>query len=263
MLVFIHIPKTAGTTLHKVISHQYSPREILIRHDADGPLSEAIPSGAKPPAVVMGHLSVGLHRYHPGVRYITCLREPVARLVSHYHHGLNDPTHYLHDAIHRDGLDLAAYAASGLSGELSNGMTRMLAGVEDFRGTVVDRAVLELAKRNIEEHFEAVLLSERFDEGLVLLACKRGWRTPWYMRRKVGNYPTAASTPDPETRRRVEDHNAFDVELYAWARERFEREAQADSGPAERHRHFQALNPCWGKVVFLTRELLSRLNPNR
>ena len=190
MLVFVHIPKTAGTTLHKVISHQYRPSEILIRHGAAGPLAEAIPPG-NPPAVVMGHLSVGLHRYHPGVRYITCLREPVARLVSLYHHSHNDPSHYLHEAIRRDGLDLAACVASGLSGELSNGMTRMLAGVEDFHHAIVDRTTLELAKRNIENHFDAVLLSERFDEGLLLLAEEMGWSTPWYVRRKVGNYSAA------------------------------------------------------------------------
>jgi hypothetical protein len=53
MLVFVHIPKTAGTTLHKVISHQYRRDRILIRHDADGPLAAAIPPGAaKLPEVV-------------------------------------------------------------------------------------------------------------------------------------------------------------------------------------------------------------------
>lgn len=77
----------------------------------------------------------------------------------------------------------------------------MLAGVEDFHGAVVDRAVLELAERNIEDHFDAVLLSERFDEGLLLLSKQTGWGTPWYLRRKVGNY-SAAAKPDPETRRK-------------------------------------------------------------
>ena len=261
MLVFVHIPKTAGTTLHKVISHQYPAREILIRHDADGPLAEAIPPGqGKLPAVVMGHLSVGLHRYQAGVRYITCLREPVARLVSHYHHGLNDPPPSLREALRRDGLDLAGYVARGLSGELSNGMTRMLAGLEDFHGAVVNRAVLELAKRNIEDHFDAVLLSERFDEGLLLLSKQMGWGTPWYIRRKVGNY---SAKPDPETRRKVEEHNAFDVELYVWARERFEGRAGADAGLSARLHRFRCFNSNWGKGVLLTRELLFRLNFNR
>jgi hypothetical protein len=257
MLVFVHIPKTAGTTLHKVISHQYPAREILIRHDADGPLSVAIPPGqGKPPAVVMGHLSVGLHRYHPGVRYITCLREPVARLVSHYHHGLNDSSHYLHEAIRRDSLDLAAYVASGLSGELSNGMTRMLAGLEDFHGAVVNRAVLELAKRNIEDHFDAVLLSERFDEGLLLLSKQMGWGTPWYIRRKVGNY---SAKPDPETRRKVEEHNTFDLELYAWAKDRFERLARETPQLREETERFRRRNGGMGKLIFLARELRRRL----
>ena len=261
MLVFVHIPKTAGTTLHKVISHQYPAREILIRHDADGPVSEAIPAGqGKPPAVVMGHLSVGLHRYHPGVRYITCLREPVARLVSHYHHGLNDSTHYLHEAIRRDDLDLAAYVASGLSGELSNGMTRMLAGVEDFHGAVVDRTVFEIAKRNIEDYFDAVLLSERFDEGLLLLARQMGWKAPWYLRRKVGKYSAAAAMPDAETRRRVEAHNAFDVELYAWARDRFERMMIEETGVRCAASNFSSLNRRYGIVVFCWRDLCRRIS---
>jgi hypothetical protein len=259
MLVFVHIPKTAGTTLHKVISHQYPGREILIRHDADGRVSEAIPAGqGKPPAVVMGHLSVGLHRYHPGVRYITCLREPVARLVSHYHHGLNDPSHYLHEAIRRDGLDLAAYAASGLSGELSNGMTRMLAGVEDFHGAVVDRTVLELAKRNIDDHFDAVLLSERFDEGLLLLARQMGWKTPWYLRRKVGKYSAAAAMPDAETRRRVEEVNAFDIELHAWVRDRFDRKVKQFPELGAEVQRFRTRNAGIGKIAFLARELRRR-----
>lgn len=36
MLAFVHIPKTAGTTLHKVISHQYHRGKIFIRHDTEG-----------------------------------------------------------------------------------------------------------------------------------------------------------------------------------------------------------------------------------
>jgi hypothetical protein len=255
MLVFVHIPKTAGTTLHKVISHQYPAREILIHHDSDGPPAPL----AKSPAVVMGHLSVGLHRLHAGVRYITCLREPVARLVSHYHHGLNDPSHYLHEAIRRERLDLAGYVASGLSGELSNGMTRMLAGIEDFHHGTIDRSTLELAKRNIEDHFEAVLLSERFDEGLLLLAADLGWKTPYYLRRKVGSYSAAVAKPDPETRRRVEEHNVFDVELYAWAKERFERRLRESPKVGGQTERFRRRNAGFGKVVFLVRELRRRL----
>lgn len=263
MLVFIHIPKTAGTTLHKVISHQYRRDRILIRHDTDGPPVGAIPAGTvKLPEVVMGHLSVGLHHSHSGVRYITCLREPVARLVSHYHHACNDPAHYLHEAIKAGALDLAGYAASGISGELSNGMTRMLAGVEDFHHASVGPETLAQAKRHVEEHFDAVVLSERFDEGLLLLAEKLGWSTPYYLRRKVGRYSRAAAKPDAATRRVIEEHNALDLELYAWARERFERLAAGHSDLAGRLERFQRNNRTLGKAAFVARELRARLIPS-
>ncbi len=259
MLVFVHIPKTAGTTLHKVISHQYPAREILIRHDTDGPIAEAIPRGCpKLPGVVMGHLSVGLHRYHPDVRYITCLREPVARLVSHYHHASNDPAHYLHEAIVRDKLGLADYIARGISGELTNGMTRMLAGVEDFHHGAIGPATLDKAKHYLEVHFDAVVLSEHFDEGLVLLAAKLGWTTPWYIRRKVGHYPTSAEKPDAGTRQKIEDLNSLDMELYRWARERFIQEAKSISELKERTMLFKRRNEFTGKAVFVAREIMRR-----
>lgn len=261
MLVFVHIPKTAGTTLHKVISHQYPRRDILIRHDSDGPKAETLAAwrGDQPPQVVMGHHSVGLHLYQSGVRYLTCLRDPVGRLISHYHYAASFPGHYLHAAIHRDKLDLAGYVRSGLAGELSNGMTRMLAGLEDVEQPDIGAAELEQAKANLEAHFEGVLLNERFDEGLILVAERLGWKTPYYLRRKVGRYPASALKPDADTLRAVEERNTVDLELYRWAKARFEAQAAAAPGLAERVAAFRARNRGLGKAVFLARELRRRI----
>jgi hypothetical protein len=260
MLVFVHIPKTAGTTLHKVISHQYRRKDILIRHDSDGPVSETLVGRTgELPKVVMGHYSVGLHRHVPGVRYITCLREPVSRLVSHYHYASSFPGHYLYEAIHREKLDLAGYVTSGLAGELSNGMTRMLAGLDDVEQPIIGQAELEQAKENIERHFDAVILNERFDEGLLLIAGRLGWKTPYYLRRKVGRYPASATKPDSGTRKVIEERNAIDLELYRWAKERFEALAASTQGLAGRTAAFQARNKGIGKVIFLGRELRRRV----
>jgi len=260
MLVFVHIPKTAGTTLHKVISHQYRRKDILIRHDSDGPKSGTLASWkGDPPKVVMGHYSVGLHRHVPGVRYITCLREPVARLISHYHYASSFPGHYLHEAIHRDKLDLAGYVSSGLGGELSNGMTRMLAGLDDTGQPEIGEAELALAKENIGQHFDAVLLNERFDEGLLLMAERFGWKTPYYLRRRVGSYPASAARPDPETRKVIEERNSIDMELYHWAKARFDAEAASKPDLAERTASFKERNRGIGTAIFLGRELRRRL----
>lgn len=264
MLVFVHIPKTAGTTLHKILSHQYPAGRTWIRHDAGGPWSAAeldpLREGSeRRPELIMGHLSTGLHRQVAGVRYLTCLREPVARLVSHYHHALHETDHYLHETVVNRRLDLAAYVRSGLSGELSNGMTRMLAGIEDFHGAIPAPSDLQRAKDLMESHFDGVILTERFDEGVLLLAESLGWKTPYYIRRKTGRYSARSTAPDAETRRIIEEHNALDLELYRWARERFEAQVSARPELSGQVRRFRRRNRHIGKAVFLARELRRRI----
>ena len=259
MLAFVHIPKTAGTTLHKIIAHQY-PR-VFIHHDSDGPPDAALAARIQEnrPQVVMGHFSVGLHQFIPELRYVTCLREPVARLVSHYQHARNDPAHYLHQAVVARKLDLAAYVASGLSGELANGMTRMLAGLRDFHHGVVDHATLALAKAHLETLFDGVILSEFFDPGVLMLAQSLQWKPPYYLRRKVGRYDPASRQPDAAVRTLIEEHNRYDCELHAWAQQRFEIQRSAIPQLAAQTRRFQQANHVRGKAIFCLRELRLRL----
>jgi len=261
MLAFVHIPKTAGTTLHKILTHQY-PR-VFIHHDHQGSACPELAARIRTanPQIIIGHFSVGLHRFLPGIRYITCLRDPVSRLVSHYHHALHTPDHYLHATIVEGKMDLADYVSSGLSGELSNGMTRMLAGVGDFHNTAVDEQTLALAKSNIETFFEGVILSEFFDPGIMMLALSLHWKTPYYLRRKVGRYGSASRNPDNHTRGVIREHNRLDCDLHAWATDRFEAEKSAIPDLDILTRRFQQANPCKGKAIFCLRELNRRIRP--
>ena len=120
-LVFIHIPRTAGTTLNKVLMRNYK-----YRADSYGanffppyPPSQFL-SLVKPPqtaderitpAFFTGHidLSNDIFRYMP-VRYIaiTVLRDPVDRIVSHYRFNSTQPSIF-QDAIRHHGLDVVGY----------------------------------------------------------------------------------------------------------------------------------------------------------
>jgi hypothetical protein len=258
MLAFVHIPKTAGTTLHKVISHRFPRGRIAIHHDTESPPSAELAAEihARGACVIMGHFSVGLHRFIPSLRYVTCLRDPVPRLISHYRHALHDPAHYLHREA--KFLTLADYVSSGLSGELSDGMTRMLAGVPDFHHGEVNEATLALATSNLETLFDAIIPSERFDEGVLLFAADMGWPSPYYLRRKVGRHHGPSSPPDPETLRAIESHNRYDRQLYDLFSARFAERAAREPGLPQRLAKFRKANATIGKAVFLAREFRSR-----
>ena len=263
MIAFVHIPKTAGTTLHKILVHQAGPGGVVVRHDGDGiPSDEWLATVRKRDRLggllVVGHQSVGIHKLIENTRYVTCVREPVSRLLSHYQHAYHDPNHYLHRAIHDRNLDPGSYVASGLSGELSNGMVRMFAGVEDFHTAPVDESTLEAAKENLANLFDAVIPSERFDEGVLLLARKMGWPTPFYLRRKVG----AGRKPglDARTIRNIRLHNQLDVDLYDWVLGRFEQDVGGCLGLEWDLRRFRRMNRFSGLFFYGIRELRHRLN---
>jgi len=261
MLAFVHIPKTAGTTLHKILTHQISRNHTVIHHDTRGPLDSETLDRWKSGDIrlIVGHFSVGVHRIDPSVRYVTCLREPVARLLSHYQHAKSDPAHYLHRPLVDGRMSPADYVTSGLSGELSNGMTRMLAGVEDFHHSPVTRETLTLARENLAEHFDSILLSEQFDSGALLLAGQHDWPPPYYIRRKTGHYPGGKPVLPSEDRARIEAHNTCDLDLYQWARERFRFLASTHRDLDTRTAAFQQANSRIGLPVFLARELRRRL----
>lgn len=258
-LVLVHIPKTAGTTLHKILTHQFPPPAIAIHHDSAGPPSDELierMSGSRPSVrLVLGHVSAIFHPRLPAIRYLTCLRDPLGRVRSHHQYARRDPTHYLHEAA--QDLSLAEYVRSGLSGELSNGMVRMLAGMEDFHHGEVNQAVFDRALDVLENRMAGVLLTSDFDETLLDAAGNLGWKTPFYLRRKVGSY---AKTPmDPTDREAVEEMNAFDLELYRKACRRWDdRRACLPSGFDRELRVFRRRNRSVGRGIFLAREACRR-----
>jgi len=94
-IIFIHIPKTAGTTIFKLIERNYSPDEIIKfkknifkKYPDKEPasvLSEMIQPSTK---VLIGHcnyrdLSLVL-KQNPNVKLVTFLRDPVDRVISNF-----------------------------------------------------------------------------------------------------------------------------------------------------------------------------------
>jgi Sulfotransferase family len=222
-LVFMHIPKTGGTTLYPSLQWSYPPHETL---HIDIPKNELhrmedVPLASRSSLRLLhGHFAYGIHKYIPRPsRYVTVLREPIARVISAYKQILKRPSHEHHDRIVRGRIDLEEFIETFWTDEKRNRQIRDLCN--EYDGPL-DRETLEQAKRNLEG-FLVVGLTERFEETFALVRRTLRLRLPFYVTRNVG-FPLDASERAVDL---IREREKLDMELYAFASELFARQITA------------------------------------
>src|SRR5438874_1730089 len=101
VLLFLHIPKTGGSTLSKILERQYPRAQTLTLDDQKIAQFKTLPVAERGRyCLVKGHLHFGLHHFIPRPStYITLLREPVERVLSFYHYARSTPDHYLYTQL--------------------------------------------------------------------------------------------------------------------------------------------------------------------
>jgi Galactose-3-O-sulfotransferase len=220
-LIFLHIPKTAGTTLNRIIECQYSPFEIFTvdphRIRATAERFKRLPEARRRRIqVVRGHLFYGIHEFLPqGATYITLLRDPVARLLSSYYFVLRRPLNPLHRKLKKEGLSIEDCIR--LFPDRNNTQCRFIAGVKDT--AVNDERLLEIAKENLSKSFSVIGICERFEESLILISKTFGWEISTYQNHKVAKTRPKA---EPRLADIIREHNRLDVELYEFGKRLFE-----------------------------------------
>jgi hypothetical protein len=250
LIAFVHIPKTAGGTATTMFARAYSKAAV---HAAGnfmrGPerTAQKITRGPggweswhrRGGRVTVGHVPYGLFREHlpADTDYMTFLREPVDRVLSHYYRHIHRPELTPAERSERRGRGRVtavsveeALVAQRLP-QLTNLATRFLCGNPSPMGELPASA-LDDAKANLRR-FAFVGIQERFEESIVLLQRALGLEPTPYLNRHVsmeGGRPTVEEIP-AEQRALIEEHNSLDLELYAFGLELFkEAVAAADEG---------------------------------
>jgi hypothetical protein len=243
VLVLLHIPKTAGMTLATILHAHYGggfvggvggDRRVPPHKRAPNVFSrfEHVDAGLRAAAkestrVVAAHITFGLQDRLPAdARWITVLREPVERTLSQYYFFVRPPGKRTAAGAGfvppwlpppSPGLTLEE-CLTGRGYIPDNLQTRMLCGLVSPYDPLPSHA-LEEAKRNLRDRFEFVGTTERFEEFLALLNLEFGWPTIAYKRSNANpNRPRKDDLP-ADVRRLVEERNALDSELHAYAGE--------------------------------------------
>lgn len=241
--IFLHIPKCGGNSFLDFLRPRVAPGvefDVSQRLNYAQRLRELQALSHEQRAVlrfVYGHLPWGVHRWLPQPAvYVTLLRHPVDRLVSHHAFVLQNHRHPLHAIVRAGRLSLVDYVRSGLSGELENGQTRLLCGrpeLDSLRGHgPVTREHFEEAREHLlgeQTHFGLV---ELYDASQALIARALGWPAPVAASRKnaTRRRPRLDSISKREWQAIIA-RNEFDMELYETAVREFSRRA-ADCGVA-------------------------------
>ena len=166
--IFLHLPKTAGTTLNRLIEWEYPLSEMYsidpVFFDwSAAHLRKLSPARLRKTRMFKGHMTFGLHEVLPQpATYITVLRDPVDRVISAYYFMRSYKLHPLYWKLRRGNWTLEDFVRRS---QRDNVQSKIIAG--SAYETPCTREIAEKAKHNLNHHFSVVGLSERFEESLL------------------------------------------------------------------------------------------------
>lgn len=212
LFVFVHIPKTGGSTLWHIINKQYGANEFWsFNENAD---YQKMIENADKMKCLIGHFPFGVHQQiKRPCTYFTMLRNPVERVISYYYYlARTNP-----DIIKE--IDFEEFLQSPLiQGEISNTQTLFIAG-----GKSPD---LQKAKENLKNNFAVPGVMEMFNESLFFIKKECVWDINDY---QMVNMRINRSTEIPISENVldiVKRKNELDLELHLYARQLLEEKIQ-------------------------------------
>ncbi len=236
LLCFVHIPKTAGTSVVDLLRRNYAEAAfsqfvVAGRKDEGGAgktlaspdqdvrnLIDAVRRDAGALKVVTGHFPYGLHRFiDRPVDYVAILREPMARSLSQYYHVMDETRNSaLRRIMQAYDFDYERALADGAVLQFCNDQTRLVIGSDKV---ILDESDLEQAKDIIARDYVLVGLQDRLRECIAYLARHFGWSTSELPELNIGRKDIPS--PDAKLRALFEDYNRIDRKLFEWVKETY------------------------------------------
>lgn len=221
LLVFLHIPKAAGTTLNGIINQQYN-RQSLFRFDGinNHHLFTKLPLEKQNKVQLLrGHFAFGVHQFiFRPCTYFTVLRNPIRRVISQYKYIRNNPQHPQSKLL--QSITIEEYISREKQA-LCNQQTNMICGLSTPKDCHFSQR-LKIAQDNLDRHFAVVGVTDMFDETLLMLRKEFNWNIPYYIQQNTGKKPNSVKCVSSKTIALIEKYGELDLQLYHQARKNLE-----------------------------------------
>jgi len=209
LTIFLHIPKTGGTTLNSIFTREYTVKEFH-NHDLFDrkviPFSELNEDHKRRINAISGHHFYGVHEFfNKPYRYFTMLRHPVDRVLSLYYY-LKENNYPGYEWMKE--MTLEEFIET--SPEAQNNQTTLLCGYPI-------NPDVNTAKERIKS-FDMVGITELFNESLYLLKKTFKWHNIQYRKMNITKTRLTKEAVPEATLRLIEKYNEMDLEVYNYAK---------------------------------------------
>lgn len=213
-MIFLHLPKTAGTTFREVLQRHPTLKVRLVEGGHPEILEKIkekpvfVKTLARQNDVIMGHLIFDPRPFNAlagKVFFVSLLREPIDRAISHYKHVRRTPEHALHQELKPLSFDQAFARHERFRMQVTNNQVRSLCrlqSLEDF-----DRITMQ--------HRFILGRQDRFDDFLAYLERTFAITLPRLAPANVAPRDDPDPQISPETMQELVAVNQMDLALFA------------------------------------------------
>jgi len=230
-LIFLHIPKTGGTCITKLMEREYGKTNVKVPASKQS-FQELYESFKLLNKIkfncFQGHMPFGFHEVLQGFEYATILRDPTERVISNIKHIQRGRLHPKYNNIGTKDINDVFSDESIIYSELNNFQTRLLSGdfdkcfyykngktIFDNEIIVYDDELMNKAKENLKK-IKVIGFTEDFDSFFKKFIVYFKWKkVKSYNKMNVAHNKVS---PSEECIKKIQYYNQMDQELYDFAK---------------------------------------------